>query len=136
MGKAAGELAQLLKLFGPVVAAFLNPADPCVKNEGKNRDYGQKSNNETGYELLHLYSLCLPISESNVHQYYYPVTVDFVDLVIARKPARSNVPSSVGGAVEWVAICYPSKVEAVAVPKHLTMAPTVSIVTGYYFVMA
>ncbi len=63
---------------------------------------------------------------------YYPVTVDFVDLVIARKPALSHVPSSVEGAVEWVAICYPSKVEAVAVPKHLTMAPTVSIVTGYY----
>ncbi len=41
-----------------------------------------------------------------------------MDLVIARR-SRADV-----------AISYSSKVEAVPVPKHLTMTPTVSIVTG------
>jgi len=54
-----------------------------------------------------------------VNQYYYPITLDFVDLVIARRPKAD------------VAIPYPSKVEPVPVPKRLTMMPTVSIVTGY-----
>jgi len=44
-----------------------------------------------------------------------------VDLVIARRPKAD------------VAIPYPSKVEAVPAPKRLTMMPTVSIVTGYYY---
>ena len=52
--------------------------------------------------------------------YYYPITLDFVELVIARRPKAD------------VAIPYPSKVEAVPAPKRLTMMPTVSIVTGYY----
>jgi hypothetical protein len=42
-----------------------------------------------------------------------------VDLVIARRPKAD------------VAISYPSKAEAVPVPKRLTMMPTVSIVMGY-----
>ena len=88
MGKAAGELAQLLKLLSAVVAAFSNPADSSVKNEGKNRDYGQKSNNETDYKLLHLYSLCLPISESDVH-YYHPVTIETVGIIVRRFGAGS-----------------------------------------------
>jgi len=55
-----------------------------------------------------------------VNLYYYPVTLGFVDLVIARRPRAD------------VAISYPSKVEAVPPPKRLTMMPTVSIVTEYY----
>jgi hypothetical protein len=63
--------------------------------------------------------------------HYYLITLDSVDLVIARtKPALSHVPSGIEGAVEWVVISYPSKVEAVPVPKRLAMMPTVSIVTG------
>jgi len=31
-----------------------------------------------------------------------------------------------------VAISYPSKAEAVLIPKHLTMIPAVAIVTWYY----
>jgi hypothetical protein len=53
------------------------------------------------------------------HLHKYPVTLGFVALVIARRPKAD------------VAISYPSKVEAVPVPKRLTMMPTVSIVTGY-----
>jgi hypothetical protein len=82
VGKAAGELAQLLKLFSLVVAAFSNPADSSVKNESKNRDYGQKSNNETGHKLLHLYSLCLPILENNA--YYYSVKIKTVGVIVRR----------------------------------------------------
>jgi hypothetical protein len=52
---------------------------------------------------------------------YYPVTLGFVGLVIARRPKAD------------AAISQPSKVEAVPEPKCLTMMSTVSIVTGYYW---
>ena len=48
-----------------------------------------------------------------------PSKLDFVDLVIARRPKAD------------VAISYPATVEAVPAPKRLTMTPTVSILTEY-----
>jgi hypothetical protein len=52
---------------------------------------------------------------------YYPVTLGFVALVIARRP-KADV------AIYALGISYPSKVEAVPAPKRLTMMPTLSIV--------